>query len=148
MTAPAFRVHSHDRDAVWRIVLDRGDGTVTDVALVRWLIELNRPSLARARFERGLNGEVGRQRARTWGWQPVAGTYRAELLHNGLVVGEVDWVATIRAKADRMTSVMDALNQDCGHRDPFPEPRPPLSRRDWDYVAGDHDHRTGKDIAA
>lgn len=62
--APSFRVHTVDRDAVWRIVVDRGDGTITDVALVRWLMELHHPNLARARFERGLNGEVGRQPAR------------------------------------------------------------------------------------
>ena len=148
MTAPAFRVHSHDRDAVWRIVLDRGDGTVTDVALVRWLVELHHPNLARARFERALNGEVARQPGRTWGWQPERGTYRATLLHNGAAVGEVDWVASVRGKADRMTAICWALNEDCGRADPFPEPKPPLRRRDWDYQAGDHDHSTGKDVAA
>ncbi len=145
---PTFRVHTVDRDAVWRIVVDRGDGTVTDVALVRWLVELHHPNLARARFGRGLNGEVGRQPARTWGWRPEPGTYRAALLHNGVTVGEVDWVASVRGKADRMTAIMDALAEDCGHADPFPEPRPPLRRRDWDYEPGDHDHRTGKDVAA
>lgn len=150
MTAatPSFRVHTVDRDAVWRVVVEHVDSSVTDVAVVRWLVELHHPSLTRARIARGLNGAVGRQPARTWGWQPVKGTHRAELLHNGLTVGEIDWCGTVRGKADRMTAIVDAMNQDCGQADPFPEPKPPLQRRDWDYIPGDHDHRTGKDVAA
>lgn len=141
-----FRVHAVDRDVVWRIVVVRADGTVTDVAFVRWTIDLHYPSLARDRIARGLDGRVDRQPGRTWGWRPVAGTHRAELLHNGVVVGEIDWVGAVRGKSDRMIQIVDAMNEPRGHDDPHPEPRPPV--RHPDYIPGGHDFRTGKDVAA
>ena len=142
---PTFRVHTVDRDAIWRIVLERPDGTVTDVALVRWLIELHHPNLTRDRIARGLNGQVGRQPGRTWGWRPQVGTYRADILHNGATVGEIDWVSTIRDKPTRMTAIADALNQNCGRADPFPEPQPPRPRC-VEPVMGDFNFATGEEI--
>jgi len=151
MTAPAavptFTVHTLDRDFVWRVVVNRPDGTVTDAAVVRWLIDLVRPNAARERLARGLNGQVSRQPGRTWGWQPVRGTYRAELLHNGRVVGEVDWVASVRAKADRMTAMIDALNEERGRDDLCPEPAPRRPRH-VEPIPGDFDFSTGKEIVA
>jgi len=145
VTTPTFTVHTLDRDVTWRVSCVNEDGSTVDAATVRWLVELGHPNLARARFEDGLN-HPSPVPYRTWGWQPVKGTYRAELLHNGSAVAEIDWSPHIRGKAALTTGIVDACNQPRGAADPFPEPKPPASR--WALVRGDHDHSTGKDVAA
>lgn len=149
LDVPEFDVRTLHGDRVWRVIRRHEDGSQRDVAEVAWSIELRHPSLTRERFERAMRGHVEVQPARTWSWQPEPGTFTAWLCHNGAPVGSVEWIPGMSRKEDRlrwMDAIADGMNQERGHGDPFPEPKPPLQA--WDYIPGDHDHATGKDVAA
>ena len=146
-----FSVRAVVGDQEWRIIHHLRDGSVLDVAAVHWSVVLRHPNLTRERFERALCGDVLLQPNRTWRIEPEPGTFMAWLLHNGNKVGSISWVPGMSRKPDRlawMEAIVDGLNEDRGHRDPFPEPMPPQSVRDRVWLPGDFDYATGKEIPA
>ena len=144
-----FSVRTVLGDREWKITRHMPDGSVLDVASVQWEVELHHPNLTRERFERALCGLVEVQPERTWSLAPVPGTFMARLLHNGREVGGVVWVPGMSWKPDRqrwMDAIVDGLNQDRGHGDPFPEPKPHHRRRYDLDIPGDFDFATGEEI--
>ncbi len=139
-----FVVRTASRDS-WR-ALYGPDDELHEVAVVLWTVELVFPELTRERMARNLNAG-GRAPRRTWSAAPRS-EFQWSLRHNGREVGEVTWDGSVRRVEEWMRRIVASLNEDRGKADPFPEPKPPLQRRDWDYEPGDHDHRTGKDVAA
>lgn len=132
-----FVVRTATRDS-WR-VLYGPDDELHEVAVVLWTVELVFPELTRERMARNLNaGERAPRRT----WSAVSRSeFQWSLRHNGREVGEVTWDGSVRRVEEWMRRIVASLNVDA-------EPKPPLQRRDWDYIPGDHDHRTGKDVAA
>lgn len=119
----------HDSGA-WR-VLDAA-GVCCGVFLLT--VQLRHEQLGLDRVRAGLNGAgpVGVS-ARTWSWKrSPSSTPRRVFMHNGWEVAELGLDGHSADVLDEMAvRVVDALNEDRGPADPFPEPLPAESFKPW-----------------
>lgn len=137
-----FKVRTTGDRFTWRVLYGEDD-ELREMAEVCWLITLARPELARERMERNLNAGQRAPR-RTWSASPRS-EFDWVLRHNGREVAGVTWDGSVKRVPEWMVRIVAGLNEDRGHRDPFPEPQPPRPRH-VEPVMGDFNFATGEEI--